>query len=114
MPSFNDYINSNYLEAYNKMLSKNSVRSVVVYVEAEEDIAFWRDILHHYQTIHQVKFEIKTPTNSRGKSGLISNKNLDLVTGELGNSLLICVDSDYDYILADFYENKEKKERAKK
>lgn len=112
MSSFNDYINNNYLEAYNKILSKNSVRPIVVYVEAEEDVAFWRNVLHPYQAPHKVKFEIKLPSNTsldKGKKAVLAN-----VTGELGTSLILCVDSDYDYLLEKHYLTLDKKAIAER
>jgi hypothetical protein len=107
MLPFVENLNTNYLEAYAKLLPKDSPKPIVVYVEAEEDIAFWRNILHPYQAAHKVKFEIKLPSNTslnKGKNAVLAN-----VTGEIGTSLLLCVDSDYDYLLEKYYIPLDKK-----
>ncbi len=69
-------------------------RLVKVFVEGYEDVSFWRSIFDHY-TNPQLCFEISVPTRSdlpKGKKilmGMIPRSN---------EELLLCVDSDFDYI----------------
>jgi len=117
MKSFTDYLDSEYIGAYNHLQPKQKAKSIVVYVESEEDIAFWRSILYVYEN-KQLKFEIKLPSNTslskgKGKALARSGDIFELVTGELGKYMLICVDSDYDYLLYQHYELPSKQETAK-
>jgi hypothetical protein len=117
MTSFTDYLNSDYLGAYATLLPKSAPKSVVVYVESEEDIAFWRTILHPYET-KEIKFKINLPSNSslvKGKTKALSRSNdiIELEKG-VGKFLLICVDSDYDYLLHGHYQTEAKIEIDRK
>ncbi len=116
--NFTDYLNSDYLEAYANSLPKDAPKLVEVYVESEEDITFWRNVLHSYET-PKLRFEIKLPSHdtlAKGKNKALARSNdiFGAVTGKLGKLLLICVDSDYDYLLCDLYETEAKKAVAKK
>ena len=64
--------------------------------------------MHPYETA-QRKFKILLPSNEnlgKGKRKALDKSPdiLNLVVGELGTSLLVCVDSDYDYLLQNYYE----------
>lgn len=118
MTSFTDYLNSDYLGAYATLLPKTIPKSVFVYVESEEDIAFWRTILHPYET-KEIRFKINLPSHTslaKGKTKALARSNdiFDNVTGEVGKFLLICIDSDYDYLLHDRYQIEAKKETARR
>ncbi|HJA96225.1 MAG TPA: DUF4435 domain-containing protein [Candidatus Alistipes faecavium] len=71
-------------------------RLVKVYVEGYEDVAFWRGIFDHFQNPY-LRFEISVPDRGdlpKGKKVLL---------GTIPNSseeLLLCVDSDFDYLFA--------------
>ncbi len=70
---------------------------VHVYVEGYEDVAFWRSIFDHF-TSPNVRFEISVPTRRdlpKGKKILLN------MLPESSPSLLLCVDSDFDYIFGD-------------
>lgn len=108
MPSITDYVNTDYLEAYANLLPDSRPNPIVVYVESDEDIAFWRSIFRPYEN-EKFVFEIKLPSASTLAKGKLkalerSQDIFDLVTGELGKYLLICVDSDYDYLLQNHYQ----------
>lgn len=118
MTSFTDYLNSDYLGAYATLLPKTTSKSVFVYVESEEDIAFWRTILHPYET-KEIRFKINLPSHTslaKGKSKALARSNdiFEHITGEVGKFLLICIDSDYDYLLHNHYQTEDKKETARK
>lgn len=97
-----DNFNSNYLEAFQLLRSKQASKNIQVYVEGYEDIAFWRNILQPYET-SKIKFSIDLPSKdslAKGKpKALQRSSEMDMLTRKLGKLLIICVDSDYDYLL---------------
>lgn len=69
-------------------------RLVNVFVEGYDDVAFWRGIFDDYET-DRLKFEISVPPRkdlAKGKRVL-----LDMIP-ESGPNLLLCMDSDFDYL----------------
>lgn len=91
-------LNSDYLEALSALSSKKSPKKILVYVESDDDISFWRSILNGYQSNNTI-FEINLPNKDhyeKGKKNLLKN-----FKDNLGPFLIICVDSDYDYLLLD-------------
>ncbi len=101
MPSsLKDNLNSDLMKALTALLPKNAARRVLVYVESDEDIAFWRLALDRFEN-DRITFDIQLPSKtslSKGKIAAIETRNriLSLQSGEY---LIICVDSDYDYLL---------------
>ena len=78
----------------------DSKRLVRVFVEGYEDVAFWRGIFDHF-TNPYLRFEISVPTRDdlpKGKKVLLS------MAGSAGDDLLLCMDSDFDYIFGDVDE----------
>ena len=72
-------------------------RRVEVFVEGYEDVAFWRGIFDHFDNPY-LRFEISVPNREdlpKGKKVLMSM--LDRSSEEL----LLCVDSDFDYLFGD-------------
>ena len=70
---------------------------VRVFVEGYEDVAFWRGIFDHF-TNPYLRFEISVPTREdlpKGKKVLINNAD------NASPTLLLCMDSDFDYLLSD-------------
>lgn len=70
---------------------------VRVFVEGYEDVAFWRGIFDHF-TNPYLRFEISVPTREdlpKGKKVLINN------AANASETLLLCMDSDFDYLLSD-------------
>ena len=78
---------------------------VQVYVEGYEDVAFWRGIFDHFRNPY-LRFEISVPNRDdlpKGKKVLMSM--LDKVNKE---RVLLCVDSDFDYLFAGETEQSER------
>ncbi len=72
-------------------------RLVRVFVEGYEDVAFWRGIFDHFANPY-LRFEISVPTRKdlpKGKKVLLS------MAEEADEELLLCMDSDFDYLLSD-------------
>lgn len=70
---------------------------VKVFVEGYEDVAFWRGIFDNF-TNPYLRFEISVPTRQdlpKGKKVLIHNAD------NASDRLLLCMDSDFDYLLSD-------------
>jgi hypothetical protein len=91
-----DNINSEYIEAANKLTSKHARRKIVVYVESYDDIFFWRSVLGRYEDDNRY-FSIMLPSREkyleRGKKAAIAQ----LLTS-VGKDMIACVDADYDYL----------------
>lgn len=71
-------------------------RLVRVYVEGYEDVAFWRGIFDHFRNPY-LRFEISVPNRDdlpKGKKVLLN------MIPRSGDELLLCVDSDFDYLFA--------------
>ncbi|MBQ5647804.1 MAG: DUF4435 domain-containing protein [Alistipes sp.] len=72
-------------------------RVVRVFVEGYEDVAFWRGIFDHF-TNPYLRFEISVPTRKdlpKGKKVLLS------MAEQASEELLLCMDSDFDYLFDD-------------
>jgi len=107
-----DNVSSRYIEAANKMTSKNARRKIVAYVESYDDVFFWRSILSSFET-SKLYFEVMLPTKKnkleRGKKAVISNlpgderngnaRIMNMMKNKVGNDMIACVDADYDYLL---------------
>lgn len=66
----------------------------MVYVEGYDDIAFWRGVLSPFES-DNLTFEISVPSRddlAKGKKVLLSMCNT------LGPNLMLCLDSDFDYL----------------
>ena len=72
-------------------------RLVKVFVEGYEDVAFWRGIFDHFVNPY-LRFEISVPTREdlpKGKKVLINNAQ------NASETMLLCMDSDFDYLLSE-------------
>ena len=72
-------------------------RLVRVFVEGYEDVAFWRSIFDHFHNPY-LRFEISVPTRKdlpKGKKVLLS------MAEQANEELLLCMDSDFDYLFDD-------------
>ena len=70
-------------------------RLVRVFVEGYEDVAFWRGIFDNFKNPY-LRFEISVPTRKdlpKGKKVLLS------MAHEACDEMLLCMDSDFDYLL---------------
>ncbi|MFY9261909.1 MAG: DUF4435 domain-containing protein [Gallionella sp.] len=89
-------ISSDYQKAANSLASKSAPTKILVRVEGVEDVSFWYGILEGYQARAGVKFDIQPYSNdslTTGKAALA--KHFD----GAGAYMMICLDSDYDYLL---------------
>ena len=99
-----DNLNSNYIEAANRLKAKEARRRIVAYVESYDDIFFWRTVLSRFEN-DQRYFEIMLPTHrklERGKKAVLLsfiNGSANQPADALGPSMIACVDADYDYLL---------------
>jgi len=92
-------VSSDTIAAYNGLQPKTAAKRIVVYVESDEDISFWRNMLHGYEN-NKIEFDIQTP-DKKGKQKAIE-KGLDILDLKVGQFLIVCVDSDYDYLLPEY------------
>ena len=87
-----------------KLPVNDGKRLVRVFVEGYEDVAFWRGIFDHF-TNPYLRFEISVPTRKdlpKGKKVLLS------MAEEANEELLLCMDSDFDYLFDDESEEARK------
>lgn len=92
-----DNLSSDYFKAAQKLYSKKTKKRVVAYVESYDDIAFWRDILGEFENETRY-FQVMLPSSTsltKGKKMVLINT---LRPESLGENLIACVDSDYDYL----------------
>jgi hypothetical protein len=77
-----------------RLPAKKGQKIAEVYVEGYEDVAFWRDIFDDFES-DKVIFDISVPPRpdlAKGKRVV-----MDMIP-QSGPLLLLCVDSDFDYI----------------
>lgn len=90
-------LDSDFIERLNALRPRNAYIDVKVYVEGYDDVVFWHDILKEYGQQKNIKFDItphsKADDLTKGKSAVLEH-----VDG-VGQNLILCVDSDYDYLL---------------
>jgi len=104
MTTLKENLNSQYFSAYSKLKPKKAPKQVIAYVESDEDIAFWRNILKDFES-NEIQFFVQLPSNttlSKGKTTALERNNdiFSLIpVNNLGEYLIICIDSDYDYLV---------------
>jgi Protein of unknown function (DUF4435) len=91
MSSLVENLSSDWMAAQSRLAPKESPNRVLVYVESYGDSAFWRNALAKYES-DTVKFDIQIPSH-KGKSAVLK------LSSQAGKHLILCVDSDYDYLL---------------
>lgn len=92
-----DNISSEYVSAANRLNGRKSRKRIVAYVEAYDDIFFWRTVLSEFET-DKVYFEVMLPSRhnlTKGKKSAL----MSLLKGKVGEAMIACVDADYDYLL---------------
>lgn len=90
-------LNSKFIERRNALRPQDTCPEVKVFVEGHEDEVFWYNILKQYEREENIKFDIspysKTNDLAKGKSAVLELAN------RTGKEFILCVDSDYDYLL---------------
>lgn len=92
-----DNLTSAYFEAANRMKPRKARKRIVAYVESYDDVFFWRTVLSRYEDETRY-FEVMLPSHTtleRGKKAVLMN----LFADKVGESMIACVDADYDYLL---------------
>lgn len=105
-------LNSSYFGAANRMASKKKKRKIIAYVESYDDISFWRALFNEFENEKRY-FQIMLPSSdslAKGKKKVLMNQ---LGSSELGDNMIACVDSDYDYLLQDTTHTSRKINRNK-
>ena len=90
-------LSSLYIGAANRLKPKKARNRIVAYVESYDDIAFWRSVFADFED-ENFYFEVMLPSYkslSKGKKTVLMNK----LGSRLGQNMVACVDSDYDYLL---------------
>ncbi len=90
-------LTSLYIGAVNNLKPKHAKRKIIAYVESYDDISFWRSLLAEYEDDTRY-FEVMLPSKrslAKGKKTVLMNQ----LGTKLGENMIACVDSDYDYLL---------------
>lgn len=90
-------LSSLYIGAANSLNSKSKRKKIVAYVESYDDISFWRTLFAQYEDKTRY-FEVMLPsqtTLAKGKKTVLMND----LGARLGENMIACVDSDYDYLM---------------
>ncbi|MDR0954870.1 MAG: DUF4435 domain-containing protein [Rikenellaceae bacterium] len=99
MARLTDSFSSKYFDAAST-LKGTKYQLVRVFVEGYNDVAFWRGVLDPYEN-DRLKFEISVPV----RQDLAKGKKVVLkFLPQSGKNLILCVDSDFDYLFGDFSE----------
>jgi len=92
-----DNLSSLYIGAANRLKPKKAKNRIVAYVESYDDVSFWRSVFADFED-ENFYFEVMLPSNKslcKGKKSVLMNK----LGSRLGQNMVACVDSDYDYLL---------------
>lgn len=92
-----DNLSSLYIGAANRLKSKKAKHRIVAYVESYDDVSFWRSVFADFED-DTCYFEVMLPSRSslcKGKKSVLMNQ----LGSRLGQNMVACVDSDYDYLL---------------
>lgn len=102
-----NYIESNRQHAFNALRLKSKPKEILVYVEDTHDIAFWHGILNPYEQKVAIKFKVSAYSDNTATTG---KGKLQKKISKTGLNLIICLDSDYDYLLPESDRAKEIKQ----
>ena len=95
-----DNVTSSYFDAAHRLYPKKTPRKIMAFVESYDDISFWKMIFDDFRS-DNYEFQVMLPSQdslAKGKKMVLMNTlNVD----GLGNSMIACVDSDYDFLLQD-------------
>lgn len=89
-----DNLDGELIKAING-LRPNKPGNIEVYVENEDDVPFWWDMFNRYAPNFRFSINPSTRVKSleRGKESVLKLKD------QVGDYLILCIDSDYDYLL---------------
>ncbi|PUV25154.1 DUF4435 domain-containing protein [Sphingobacterium athyrii] len=102
MSSLIENLTSNFISAINSLKPSNSKKMIKVYVESDPDITHWNQVFCRFNLMN-VEFDFSLPNKDhyeKGKQNIFKN-----FKDNLGENLIICVDSDYDFLIPDLNEN---------
>ena len=88
MSTLLENLSSDLIRAYQGLKPKKTPQKVLVYVESHEDQAFWRSILHQFQT-DELLFDIQLPsraTLAKNKSKALE-RTIDLLSLSIGTRI---------------------------
>ena len=92
-----DNLSSLYIGAANRLKPKKAKRRIIAYVESYDDVSFWRSVFGDFEDENHY-FEVMLPSKKslcKGKKSVLMNQ----LGSRLGQNMVACVDSDYDYLL---------------
>ena len=92
-----DNLSSLYIGAANRLKPKKAKRRIIAYVESYDDVSFWRSVFADFEDENHY-FEVMLPSKKslcKGKKSVLMNQ----LGSRLGQNMVACVDSDYDYLL---------------
>lgn len=95
-------LNSDYIGAINALSSKKSKRIIKVYVESDQDVSFWNNFFNSFN-LSNVSFVISLPNKTSYETG--KRNVLRYFKESIGENLILCLDSDYDYLIPDYDED---------
>lgn len=108
MSKGNVVLSSDYLEAAKNVYSSNNKPLLQVFVEGDPDVRFWMPLINKYQHKYETHINRAYDINvgddkqANGCSRISSLVNSGALI--LGPYLLVCIDSDYKFILNDYSE----------
>lgn len=111
MANLQDYLNSDYIRNLRPFSTDRTRVEVLVYVEGDDDVAFWTHALNQYGDSTKYKFSV---TTNKGASvgGVAANGKEQLMRiANLGPHKIVCVDADFD-LLIDAYSNHSERVRV--
>lgn len=97
MKRLSQNLNSDYIQAMNRLGGRRSRQRIVAYVESYDDVAFWSVLLRPFETKDRY-FEVMLPSRTslcKGKKIALAND----LGARLGRCMIACVDADYDYLM---------------
>lgn len=98
MKRLNQNITSRYVEAANRLTSRQARHRIIAYVESYDDVFVWRAILSRFENATRY-FEVMLPSRNnhleRGKKAAV----MQLLHDGVGCDMIACVDADYDYLI---------------
>ncbi|MDQ7090832.1 MAG: DUF4435 domain-containing protein [Methylococcales bacterium] len=97
MTPFENYaLDSERRNAFNRTQQKSKPAEILVYVEGFSDVGFWHGILSPYEKQNNIKFDISPYSENNLTTG--KDKLIKLFS-QTAQNFIICLDSDYDYLL---------------